>query len=122
MLGMAAAILRVPRVLEPGQRQERSAPHRAPGGGARRSLLHPPPMKPIKLVARGLVSGQVRLTPELLAALRQLGDPGDPGTAMFVTITEVAVSADAKPSASRRFGRLVSIRSLPPRRRCTTGQ
>lgn len=78
-------------------------------------------MKPIKLIARGLVSGQVRLTSELLAALRQLAEQGDPEKATVITITEVSVPAGSKSEPFPRFGRLISIRSLPPRRRCTSG-
>ncbi|MBL9173514.1 MAG: hypothetical protein JNL10_08275 [Verrucomicrobiales bacterium] len=77
-------------------------------------------MKPIKLIARGLVSGQIRLTPELLSALRQLADQGDPDKTTVVTITE-EVTATPPPAFSGRFGKLVSVVSLPPRRRCTTG-
>lgn len=77
-------------------------------------------MKPIKLIARGLVSGQIRLTPELLSALRQLADHGDPEKTTVITITE-EVTETPPPSPGSRFGKLVSVVSLPPRRRCTTG-
>ncbi|MFO1458740.1 MAG: hypothetical protein U1G08_04975 [Verrucomicrobiota bacterium] len=77
-------------------------------------------MKPIKLIARGLVSGQIRLTPELLSALRQLADHGDPDKTTVITITE-EVTATPPPARGLRFGKLVSVVSLPPRRRCTTG-
>lgn len=79
-------------------------------------------MKPIKLIARGLVSGQVCLTPELLAALRQVSEQGDPRKTTVITITEVASVPENGPVVSGRFGRLVSIRSLPPRRECTSGR
>lgn len=106
------------RVLERGQRQVRSAPLGPdPAGLLRNEPLTRRTMKPIKLIARGLVSGQVSLTPELLAALRQVADQGDPEKTTVITITEVAVQGT--PSlGSGRFGRLVSIRSLPPRRCC----
>ena len=77
-------------------------------------------MKPIKLIARGLVSGQIRLTPELLSALRQLADHGDPDKTTVITITE-EVTTTPPPTRGSRFGKLVSVVSLPPRRRCTTG-
>ncbi len=106
------------RVLERGHRQVRSAPLGPdPGGLLRNEPLIHKTMKPIKLIARGLVSGQVSLTPELLAALRQVADQGDPEKATVITITEVAVQG-APSLVAGRFGRLVSIRSLPPRRSC----
>ena len=81
-------------------------------------------MNTIKLIARGLVSGQVRLTPELLEALRQLAAQGHPGVTTVVTITEEVVPgtppASASPARIPRFGRLVSALALPPRRRCGT--
>lgn len=81
-------------------------------------------MNTIKLIARGLVSGQVRLTPELLAALRQLAAQGHPGVTTVVTITEEGVPgplpSPAPPSPLPKFGRLVSVLTLPPRRRCCT--
>ncbi len=106
------------RVLERGQRRVRSA-LLSPGlaGLLRNEPLTHSTMKPIKLIARGLVSGQVSLTPELLAALRQVTDQGDPEKATVITITEVAVQG-APSRVAGRFGRLVSIRSLPPRRCC----
>ena len=107
------------RVLKRGQRQVRSAPLGPyPAGLLRNEPLTHSTMKPIKLIARGLVSGQVSLTPELLAALRQVADQGDPGKATVITISEVAVQGTPSRVAVR-FGRLVSIRSLPPRRCCT---
>lgn len=80
-------------------------------------------MNTIKLIARGLVSGRVRLTPELLEALRQLAEQGPPGRTTVVTITEeVGVSPpEASPSGPVRIaagGRLVSSLTLPPRRNC----
>lgn len=115
---MVTERLRVPRVLEPGQRQVRPALCSARADPPRWSLSAHTTMKPIKLIARGLVSGQVHLTSELLAALRQLSDQGDPAKATVITITEVAMPGGDKPATPARFGRLVSIRSLPPRRRC----
>ena len=107
------------RVLERGQRQARSASLGLdPAALTRMDPLTHRTMKPIKLIARGLVSGQVSLTPELLAALRQVADQGDPEKATVITITEVAVQGTHSPGAGR-FGRLMSIRSLPPRRWCS---
>jgi len=78
-------------------------------------------MKTIKLIARGLVSGRVRLTPELLEALRQLAEQGPHGITTVVTITEeIPVAPPAAPAKTAKFGRLVSAHTLPPRRRCTT--
>jgi len=76
-------------------------------------------MKTIKLIARGLVSGRVRLTPELLEALRQLAEQGRQGVTTVVTITEEAAAGLTAPSVRpAKFGRLVSALALPPRRHC----
>lgn len=78
-------------------------------------------MKTIKLIARGLVSGRVRLTPELLEALRQLAEQGPHGITTVVTITqEIPTPPSATPAKTPKFGRLISTHTLPPRRRCAT--
>ena len=72
-------------------------------------------MNPIRIVARGLVSGRLHLTPELLAALRDAAGSG--------SVAAAAGSPEAAGGlapAAARWGRRVSVLTVPPRRRCTT--